>query len=118
MDVLPASTPAYFRTDAASEDMSVLLEDRFIRRVAEEAGADPDEIEFVPFFSAPTRTTRAVAVAPSEMTASRGGCAGIPKGDLARPEEPYGAGKREERRRPPYEDARRVAKQTHEDAQD
>jgi AraC family transcriptional regulator len=54
VDVLPAGTPAYFRMGAASEDMSMLLEDRFIRRVAREAGvADPDKIEIVPFFSAP-----------------------------------------------------------------
>jgi len=31
----------------------MLLEDRFIQKVAVEAGADPDKIEVVPFFSAP-----------------------------------------------------------------
>lgn len=51
--ITPAGTPGYWRTDAASEDMSMLLEDRFIRRMAEEAGADPDKIEVVPIFSAP-----------------------------------------------------------------
>ncbi len=51
--ITPAGTPGYWRTDAASEDMSMLLKDSFIRRVAVEAGADPDKIEIVPFFSAP-----------------------------------------------------------------
>jgi len=51
--IMPAGTPGYWRTDAASEDMSLLLEDRFIHRVAAEAGADQEEIEVVPLFSAP-----------------------------------------------------------------
>ncbi|MBA3426906.1 MAG: helix-turn-helix transcriptional regulator [Rubrobacter sp.] len=51
--VMPAGTPGYWRTDTASEDMSILLEERFFRRVAAEAGADPDRIEVVPLFSAP-----------------------------------------------------------------
>ena len=51
--VVPADTPGYWRTDAASEDMSMLLEDRFIQRVAAEVGADTEEIEVVPFFSSP-----------------------------------------------------------------
>ena len=53
MAIMPADTPGYWRTDAASEDMSMLLEDRFIRRVVAEAGADPEKLEVVPFFSAP-----------------------------------------------------------------
>ena len=51
--IMPVGMPGYWRTDAASEDMSMLLEDRFIRRVAAEAGADPEEIEVVPLFSSP-----------------------------------------------------------------
>ena len=51
--VTPAGMPGYWRTDAASEDMSMLLDDRFIRWVAQEADADPDRIELVPLFSAP-----------------------------------------------------------------
>lgn len=53
VDVMPAGTPGYWGMEAASEDMSMLLEDRFIQRVSAEAGADPDKIEVVPFFSAP-----------------------------------------------------------------
>ena len=53
VDIVTAGTPAYWRMAAASEDISLLLEDRFIQRVAVEAGADPDKIEIVPFFSAP-----------------------------------------------------------------
>ena len=53
VDVMPAGTPGYWRMEAASEDMSMLLEDRFIQQVAVEVGADPDKIEVVPFFSAP-----------------------------------------------------------------
>src|SRR5215212_93450 len=45
--------PSRRRTDAASEDMSMLLEEGFIRWVAQEADVDPDNIEVVPLFSAP-----------------------------------------------------------------
>lgn len=51
--VTPAGAPGYWRTDAASEDMSMLLEECFIRRVAREADVDPDKFELVPLFSAP-----------------------------------------------------------------
>ena len=51
--VTPAGVPGYWRTDAASEDMSMLLEEGFFRWVAQEAGIDPDRIEVVPVFSAP-----------------------------------------------------------------
>ena len=50
--ITPAGTPGYWRTDAASEDMSMLLKDSFIRRVAAEAGVGPKEIEVLPLFSA------------------------------------------------------------------
>jgi AraC family transcriptional regulator len=50
--ITPAGTPGYWRTDAASEDMSMLLKDSFIRRVAVEAGVGPKEIEVLPLFSA------------------------------------------------------------------
>jgi AraC family transcriptional regulator len=53
MAIMPADTPGYWRTDAASDDMSMLLEDRFIRRVANEASANLETIEIVPIFSAP-----------------------------------------------------------------
>ncbi len=53
VDVIPAGTPAYFRMGAASEHTCMLLEDRFVRRVAEEAGADPDRFEIAPFFDTP-----------------------------------------------------------------
>lgn len=53
VDIVPADTPAYFRMDSASEHLSMLLEDRFIRRVATEVGADPDRFEVVPRFNAP-----------------------------------------------------------------
>jgi AraC family transcriptional regulator len=53
VDVIPRDTPAYWRMDAASEHLCMLLEDRFIMRVAIEAGADPDRIEVVPCFNAP-----------------------------------------------------------------
>ncbi|MDQ3302696.1 MAG: AraC family transcriptional regulator [Actinomycetota bacterium] len=52
VDIVTAGTPAYWCMAAASEDMSMLLEDRFIQRVTVEADADPDKIEIVPFFSA------------------------------------------------------------------
>ncbi len=51
--VTPAGMPGYWRTDAASEDMSILLEDGFIRRVATETGVEPEGVEVVPLFSAP-----------------------------------------------------------------
>ena len=51
--VTPAGVPGYWRTDAASEDMSMLLEEGFIRRVAREVELDPGKIEIVPLFSAP-----------------------------------------------------------------
>ena len=53
VDVIPAGTPAYFRMGAASEHTCMLLADRFIRRVAREAGADPDAFEVAPFFDTP-----------------------------------------------------------------
>ena len=51
--VTPAGVSGYWRTDAASEDMSMLLQEDFIRRVAREADVDPDNFELVPLFSAP-----------------------------------------------------------------
>jgi AraC family transcriptional regulator len=51
--VTPAGVPGYWRTDAASEDMSMLLEEGFIRRVATETGVEPEGVEVVPLFSAP-----------------------------------------------------------------
>ena len=53
VDVIPAGTPAYFRMGAASEDTCMLLTDRFVRRVAQEAGADPDSFEVAPLFNTP-----------------------------------------------------------------
>ena len=53
VDVIPAGTPAYFRMGAASEDTCMLLTDRFVRRVAQEAGADPDAFEVAPSFNTP-----------------------------------------------------------------
>ncbi len=53
VDVVPAGTPAYWRMAVASEHISMILTDGFIRRVAVEADADPDKIEVVPFFNAP-----------------------------------------------------------------
>ena len=53
VDVMPAGSEGYWRMEKVSEDMSMLLEDRFIQKVASEAGADPDKFEVVPFFSAP-----------------------------------------------------------------
>ncbi len=54
VDVIPAGTPTpYFRMGAASEHMCMLINDRFVERVAAEAGADPDKFEIVPFFGAP-----------------------------------------------------------------
>ncbi len=60
--VTPAGAAGYWRTDAASEDMSMLLEDRFIRRVAAEAGVDPDGIEVVPLFSGPDPQIERIAL--------------------------------------------------------
>ncbi len=51
--ITPAGMHGYWRTDAASEDMSMLLEDGFIRRVATETGVEPEGGEVVPLFSAP-----------------------------------------------------------------
>ena len=51
--ITPAGMPSYWRTDAASEDMSLLLEESFIRRVATETGVEPERVEVVPLFSAP-----------------------------------------------------------------
>jgi AraC family transcriptional regulator len=51
--IAPAGIPGYWRTDAASEDMSMLLEVSFIRRVATETGVEPEGVEVVPLFSAP-----------------------------------------------------------------
>jgi len=51
--ITPAGMHGYWRTDAASEDMSMLLEDGFIRRVATETGVEPEGVEVVPLFSAP-----------------------------------------------------------------
>ena len=45
--------PGYWRTDAASEDMSMLLEEGFIRWVVQEADVDPDKVEVVVLFSTP-----------------------------------------------------------------
>ncbi len=53
VDVIPAGTPAYFRMGAASEDTCMLITDRFVRRVAQEAGADPDAFEVAPLFNTP-----------------------------------------------------------------
>jgi AraC family transcriptional regulator len=50
--ITPAGMPGYWRTDAASEDMSILLDDRFVRRAAAEAGAYQEGLEVVPLFSA------------------------------------------------------------------
>ncbi len=51
--ITPAGSPGYWRTDAASEDVSMLLEGGFIRRVAAETGIEPEGVEIVPLFSAP-----------------------------------------------------------------
>jgi len=51
--VTPAGVPGYWRTDAASEDMSMLLENGFFRRLAAETGVEPEGVEVVPLFSAP-----------------------------------------------------------------
>ena len=54
VDIIPAgTTPAYFRMGAASENTCMLLTNRFIRRVAQETGADPDAFEVAPFFNTP-----------------------------------------------------------------
>ncbi len=53
VDIMPVGSEGYWRMEAESEDMSMLLEDRFIRKVAAEVDANPDNIEVVPFFSAP-----------------------------------------------------------------
>ena len=51
--ITPAGVPGYWRTDAASEDMSMLLEEGFVHRVAREVDVDQDKVELVPLFSAP-----------------------------------------------------------------
>ncbi|MBA2535087.1 MAG: helix-turn-helix transcriptional regulator, partial [Rubrobacter sp.] len=53
VDVVPVGTLAYYRSDAASEDIGMLLDNSFFRRVAAEAGTDPDRIEIVPSLSVP-----------------------------------------------------------------
>ena len=50
--ITPAGMPGYWRTDAASEDMSMLLDGRFVRRAAAGVGVYQQEIEVVPLFSA------------------------------------------------------------------
>ena len=50
--ITPAGVPGYWRTDAASEDMSMLLDGRFVRRAAAGVGVYQQEIEVVPLFSA------------------------------------------------------------------
>src|ERR687893_3048835 len=50
VDVIPAGTPAYFRVGAASEDTCMLLTDRFVRRVAQEAGGYPHWVQGSPLF--------------------------------------------------------------------
>ena len=50
--IAPAGMPGYWRTDAASEDMSMLLDERLLRRVAAEAGAEHEGFEVVSLFSA------------------------------------------------------------------
>ena len=40
--ITPAGMPGYWRTDAASEDRSMFLEESFIRRVAAEADVEPE----------------------------------------------------------------------------
>lgn len=75
VDIVTAGTPAYWRMAAASEDMSMLLEDRFFQRATVEAGADPDKIEIVPLFSAPDPHVERIGLSLlSEMeTGSLGG---------------------------------------------
>ncbi len=62
VDVIPAGTPAYFRMGAASEHTCMLITDRFVRRVAQEAGADPDRFEIAPFFDTPDPHTERVGL--------------------------------------------------------
>lgn len=52
VDIVPAGNPAYWRMEAESEDVNMLLEERFVQRVAAEAGVDPKETEILAFFSA------------------------------------------------------------------
>jgi AraC family transcriptional regulator len=74
--VTPAGVPGYWRTDAASEDMSMLLEEGFFRWVAQEAGIDPDRIEVVPVFSAPDPQIERIGLSLlSEM--ENGGLGGV-----------------------------------------
>ncbi len=70
VDIVPVGTPAYWRMAAASEHLSMLLEDQFICRVAVEEGADLDKIEVVPFFSASDPPVERIGLALlSEMEA-------------------------------------------------
>jgi AraC family transcriptional regulator len=62
VDVIPAGTPAYFRMGAASEHACMLLTDRFIRRVAQETGADPDAFKVAPFFNTPDPTIERIGM--------------------------------------------------------
>ena len=69
MTIIPAGTPGYWRTDVSSDDMSMLLEGRFIRRVAVEAGAGHGEIEVVPNFGSPDPQIERIGLSfLSEMT--------------------------------------------------
>ncbi len=52
VDIVPAGSSAYWRMEAESEGMNMLLEDRFIQRVAAEAGVDAKETEILALFSA------------------------------------------------------------------
>ena len=72
VDVIPAGTPAYFRVGAASEDMCMLLTDRFVRRVAREAGADPDSFEVAPLFNAPDPHIERIGVSLLSEMETRG----------------------------------------------
>ncbi len=51
VDIIPTDTPALWSMDAASEHACMLIEDRFLRRVAVEAGVNLDGFEVVPRFS-------------------------------------------------------------------
>ncbi len=62
VDVIPAGTPAYYRMGAASEHLCMLIKDRFIQRVAAEAGADPDKFEIAPFFDNPDQQTERIGM--------------------------------------------------------
>lgn len=72
VDIVTAGMPGYWRMEAASEDMSMLLEDRFIHRVAVEAGTDSDKIEVVPFFSAPDPQIESIGLSLLSEMETRG----------------------------------------------